>query len=116
MTRVLIVEDDAAIARSLCLRLQANGFTTTHAQDVRSAKALAEQCAPDVAILDVSVPGGSGFVVAEHLRQRHAATHLVFLTADSQPETRSRAEDFQPLAFLAKPFLSEDLIAAVAAH
>lgn len=115
MVSVLIVEDDKAIAKTLELRLRAEGFAVDTAYDAATAAMVARRCSPDVAVLDISMPGGDGFLVAERLRAIFADVGIVFLTANSHPEMRARALSYEPRAFLNKPYSSEELVAAVAA-
>ncbi|MEM1435308.1 MAG: response regulator [Pseudomonadota bacterium] len=114
MTAVLVVEDDRNIARSVCLRLKANGIKAAAAYDAISATTVARRCQPDVAILDITMPGGDGFTVAERLRSLFPNIEIVFLTANSHPDTRSRAQALAPKAFVNKPFAAEELLAAIA--
>lgn len=114
MTAVLVVEDDRNIARSICMRLAANGLETATAYDAPSATTVARRCKPDVAILDITMPGGDGFMVAERLRALFPEIQIVFLTANSHPDTQSRAQSLAPKAFVSKPFAAADLLAAIA--
>jgi len=66
--RVLVVEDDAAVRRMLERSLAAEGFEVTAAADGGAALALAEAAAPDLVVLDVAMPGLSGFEVCRRRR------------------------------------------------
>jgi len=115
MATVLLVEDDRSIARALNLRLERNGYEVANAFDASTAATRARQCQPDVAILDISMPGGDGFMVAERLRSIRADLPMIFITANSQPEYRERAKRMGARAFFEKPFEASELLAAVAA-
>jgi two-component system KDP operon response regulator KdpE len=68
MKKVLIVEDDKRIIAALNIRLRARGYDVCAAYDATLAMTQAIANLPDVALLDISLPGGDGFVVAERLR------------------------------------------------
>ena len=114
MASVLVVEDDRQIARSIVLRLQASGHAVRVAHDVPAAVEEIDVNPPGVAVLDIALPGGGGFAVADRLRQLEDDVDIVFLTAISHPDTRLEADRFHPRAFLEKPFTASDLVAAVA--
>ncbi|HEY8107900.1 MAG TPA: response regulator, partial [Gaiellaceae bacterium] len=65
---VLIADDDADIRMLVRLRLERSGYTVVAANDGIQALALATECRPDLAILDVSMPGLSGVEVTRRLR------------------------------------------------
>lgn len=112
---VLIVEDDPAIARALELRLSARGYAVKTAFDAVSAATVARRFTPDVALLDISMPGGDGFLVAERLQAMNANMPFIFITANSWPELRERAEAIGATGFFEKPFVAEELMQAIEA-
>jgi DNA-binding response OmpR family regulator len=113
MSRVLVVEDEAHLAQGLRFNLEAEGHAVEVSGDGESALArLVEKHEPfDAMVLDVMLPGKSGFTVAEELRQRKNYIPILMLTA------RGRAEDvLQGFAsgaddYLPKPFELPILIA-----
>ncbi|MEM8709806.1 MAG: response regulator [Planctomycetota bacterium] len=109
---VLIVEDDANIAFSLTLRLASRGMETCVASDAPSALEIARRHEPDVAILDINMPGGDGFEVASRLRAdpRTMGLPIVFLTASMRPEFKERAEAMESAAFMTKPYDAKNLM------
>lgn len=108
---ILIVEDDKDISRAIQMRLEMQGFRTCQAFDALSAMDVARDNAPVLALLDVSMPGGSGFDVAAKIRAHPATqgTRIVFLTASLRPEFSEEAE-MLGAAFLQKPFQSKELL------
>ncbi|WP_419191197.1 response regulator [Saltatorellus ferox] len=112
---VLIVEDDSSIACSLAIRLKVQGFRSCTATDANAALETAREHEPDCAILDVNVPGGDGFMVADRLRKEPKTRDLpvVFLTASMLPELRKKAEAFPDAAFMTKPYEAKELLATV---
>jgi CheY-like chemotaxis protein len=91
--RVLLVEDDPDSAQSFALLLELAGHTVRTARDGVAGVAEARQFAPDVAIVDLGLPGIDGFEVARQLRQSDATrgTLLVALSGYSEAEDRARA-------------------------
>ena len=79
--RILLVEDDHAIADALLLRLKASGFDVTPAPDGQSAIDVAPHVAPDVLLVDVNLPLKDGFEVAEAIRGSCGMTPVVLITA-----------------------------------
>jgi DNA-binding response OmpR family regulator len=113
MSRVLVVEDEAHLAQGLRFNLEAEGHAVEVAGDGESALArLLEKQEPfDALVLDVMLPGKSGFNVAAELRERKNYVPILMLTARGRPEDvlqgfASGADDYLP-----KPFELPILIA-----
>lgn len=114
-SRVLVIEDERDVSMSITKRLKHAGYEVFLAEDGAQATTSANRSHPDVVILDIGLPCGDGFTVAERL-QENAATCMVpiiFLTARTSDADRSRAERLGAFAFLTKPFKSEDLLFAI---
>jgi CheY-like chemotaxis protein len=88
------------------VRLKSMGYTVSTAKDAASAITVVRKTSPDVIVLDVSLPAGGGFLVAERLQNLIAssATPIIFVTASVKPGLRERAMKLGAVAFLAKPF------------
>lgn len=102
--RILVVEDEAHLAQGLMFNLGAEGYDVTLASDGEQALALLERVRFDAVLLDVMLPGKSGFEVAAELRQAQNYVPVLMLTARSRPEDvldgfAAGADDY-----LAKPF------------
>jgi len=95
MKKILIVEDDKKIAMALTIRLKAAGYAVQAAYDASLAMMQARAHEPDLVLLDISMPGGNGFIVAERLRNTvaTASVSIIFLTASKQPGLRQKALD-----------------------
>jgi len=113
MSRVLIVEDEAHIAQGLRFNLEAEGHTVTVAGDGESAldRLVEKKESFDALVLDVMLPGKSGFNVASELRERKNYVPILMLTARGRAEDvlngfASGADDYLP-----KPFELPILIA-----
>lgn len=112
---ILIVEDDPSIAAALDIRLRALGYFTLLAGDAVQAGCLALQHRPDLVLLDISLPGGSGLLVADRFSRmpEMVGTPIIFLTATRDPDLHRQALDFRPAAFFEKPYDTDELMAAV---
>jgi len=115
MKSVLLVEDDAKLALAFGVRLKSMGYTVHIARDAISAVAEVRKTSPDVVLLDISLPGGDGFLVADRLSKLvgSAATPIIFITASKRPDLRERAMKMGAAAFLEKPFEATTLADAI---
>jgi DNA-binding response OmpR family regulator len=111
--RVLIVEDDQKIAMALSVRLQSAGYEVEVAGDALSGVRAALKSPPDLALLDISVPAGNGFTVAERIMALPGKVPIMFLTASKQPGFRERARELGAVGYFEKPYEAGDLLAAV---
>jgi DNA-binding response OmpR family regulator len=111
---ILVVEDDERVAQAITLRLNAAGFQTATAGDAVSALRLALEIEPEAVVLDISLPGGDGFTVAERIQANlHKPTPIVFLTASKRPDLREKARQLGAVGFLEKPYAPEALLATL---
>lgn len=115
MKTVLLIEDDRKITLAVGVRLKAMGYQVVSAMDAVSAVAQARKASPDVVLLDINLPGGDGFVVAERLQKlmQTSATPIIFITASKQPGLKHRAQLMGAAAFLEKPFDATQLADAI---
>jgi DNA-binding response OmpR family regulator len=112
--KILIVEDDRAIAMALAVRLRAAGQETLFAYDALSGVDMAVRHRPDLVLLDIGLPAGSGLSVAERIRALvPKLTPIIFLTASRQPGLRDRALQLGAADFIEKPYEASRLIAAI---
>ncbi len=111
--RVVIAEDEGIVRLDLRETLQEEGYEvvgeTSRGDEVLN---LVEQTRPDVAILDIKLPGEDGISVARKLKERGDVA-VVMLTAFSQREVVGEAIEAGALAYLVKPFQRSDLAPAV---
>ncbi len=111
--RVLIVEDDAAMANFLTILLGRDGYEATVVQDGLTAVELLEAGeAPAVILIDLMLPGWRGDVVADCARAAHPDVPLVFMSGNVHEEALAHLPHRS--IFLAKPFSVEELRAALA--
>lgn len=104
VARILLVDDEVALCRQLAEGLARGGFQVVTAHDAENGIKQASQLPPDVAIIDLSMPGGSGLTVIQALRELYGpAVHVIVLTG--QDDETSRADAFEAGAedYLVKP-------------
>jgi DNA-binding response OmpR family regulator len=112
--KILIVEDDRKIAMALAVRLRAAGQDVLLAHDALTGLDSAIKNQPDLLLLDIGLPAGSGLVVAERIQTlvpKH--TPIIFLTASRQPGLRDKTMALGAAGFLEKPFEAGELMAAI---
>lgn len=112
MPKILIVEDEAAIADTLVYALQAEGFATRWLQVAGEALALLEGESFDLVILDVGLPDISGFEACKRLR-RFSEVPVIFLTARNEEIDRVVGLEIGADDYVVKPFSPRELAARV---
>jgi DNA-binding response OmpR family regulator len=122
VTTVLVVDDEAPI-RLLCrVNLEAEGMTVLEAAEGETGLELARSQLPDVVLLDVMMPGRSGWEVAEELLADDVTSGIpiIFLTARAEIRDRAKGIDLGGVDYVTKPFnpvelapLVEDLVRRV---
>jgi two-component system response regulator VicR len=110
--RVLIVEDDPVLTRVLNDNLSFEGFEVQCVADGDAATSAAKAFAPDLVLLDVNLPGKSGFELVEGWRQT-LRTSIIFLTAKGQKVDKLRGLKLGADDYVTKPFDLEELLARV---
>ena len=112
-TRVVIAEDEAIIRLDLAETLVEEGYDVVgEANRGDDAVALVRELRPDVAVLDIKMPGLDGLSAAREIAAERLAA-VVILTAFSQRELVERARDAGALAYLVKPFQRSELVPAI---
>lgn len=84
--KVMLVDDDADIRLGFTTALRRRGHTVETAEDVASARALAEQSVPDVAIIDVMLPDGDGFTLCREFRSRWGFPTVMLTARDDDAD------------------------------
>lgn len=112
---VVVVDDDAAFLRSVARLLQATGYeVATYASPAEALQADMPRL-PRCIILDVHMPGMTGFELRERLAAKGLRVPVLFVTALDVQQTRDRCKHSQCLGLLLKPFDQQELLAAVTA-
>jgi DNA-binding response OmpR family regulator len=112
MPRVLIVEDDTSLGRTLTERLEKERLEVVWARTVAEAEAALSGNAWDLAILDAKLPDGSGFGLARQIK-RTSLTPVMFMTALNSAENRLEGFEIGADEYLPKPFHLKELILRV---
>jgi len=86
--KILVVDDEQDVAKALKIRLKANGYSVLIASDSVQAFIMANKEKPDLIILDIMIPGGGGFVVAERLKQSSVTHHIPIIFSQESLEER----------------------------
>ena len=104
LARILLVEDDLALASAYKVRMEAENFDVLHCPNGEEAMQKALEYNPDLILLDLMMPKISGFDVLDILRNTPATAHtkIIILTALSQPSDQARAKDLGADEFLVK--------------
>ncbi len=112
--RILLLEDEQAIADTLLYTLHSEGFEVQHVRLVSDALAAFSAQAPDLAILDVGVPDGNGFDVCRAIRKT-SELPIVFLTARAEEIDRILGLELGADDYVSKPFSPREVCARVRA-
>lgn len=115
--RVLIVEDEPAIAELISVNLRHNGFVPTWAEDGVAAQRELDAVLPDVVLLDWMLPGQSGLALARKWRSdsRTKAIPILMLTARGDEPDKVAGLDAGADDYITKPFSTQELLARIRA-
>ena len=115
MAKVLVVDDEPNIVLSLEFLMQHAGFEVDTAEDGESALSRIAESPPDLILLDISLPGISGFDVLERLRQdpAHAKLAIIMLTAHGREVEREKGLALGADDYITKPFSTQALVEKV---
>ena len=115
--RLLLVEDDPALAELVEFRFRAEGYEVVRTDDGDEALLLAAEEAPDVILLDWMIEGTSGIEVCRRLRRDKATAHvpIIMLTAREAEDDRVRGLETGADDYVTKPFSPRELVARVGA-
>src|SRR6202171_3935492 len=115
MARILLVEDDPALSRGIIALLKGAGHAADCAKDGETALFLIDSEPCSLVILDIGLPGISGFEVIKRLRTRGCKTPILVLTARDHVTDRVKGLDLGADDYLLKPFDASELGARVRA-
>jgi two-component system phosphate regulon response regulator PhoB len=115
--KLLLVEDDTALAELLEYRFESEGYDVRVCGDGEEAMILASEDVPDLVILDWMIEGISGIEVCRRLRRDKATAHvpIIMLTAREAEDDRVRGLETGADDYLTKPFSPRELLARVSA-
>jgi two-component system phosphate regulon response regulator PhoB len=117
MSRILVVEDEAAIAELVAINLRHAGHEVTVAETADQAQVAVDIALPDLVLLDWMLPGRSGLSLAKHWRAdpRTRALPVIMLTARAEEADRVAGLDAGADDYLSKPFSTSELMARIRA-
>ena len=114
MEKILIVEDNEGASLALCRLLKGRGYEVGCASDAVMAVECARRFQPDIVLLDISIPGGNGFTVADKIQKLvPKPVHLFFLTASEDPALKEKARSLGAAEFVQKPYQPAELLEAI---
>jgi DNA-binding response OmpR family regulator len=113
MTHIFLVEDDKAIAKNLTLLLRSEGFAVTHTANQRDALTAIDESGFDLALIDISLPDGSGFAVCTAVKEKNIP--VIFLTASGDEINVVTGLNMGADDYITKPFRPRELIARIKA-
>ncbi len=115
MAKVLVVDDEPNIVLSLEFLMEQAGFEVVTAEDGEQALARVSDSQPDLLLLDISLPGISGFDVLERLRSEEATSGLaiIMLTAHGRDVEREKGMALGADDYITKPFSTQALVEKV---
>lgn len=113
--RILLLEDDQVTSEAVTHGLEASGYSVTSVPDVVRAREALRRHVFDAAILDLMVPGGSGYDVLAALREESKGVAVLVLTARDSLEDRVEGLDRGADDYLVKPFAFTELLARLRA-
>src|SRR5512146_3054197 len=113
--RILIVEDEPAVAMGLEYGLKSEGYVVLHAENGRRALSLAESGEPHLILLDIRLPDISGFDVCKQMRTRGMRQPIIILTARDEELDRLMGLELRADDYVVKPYRLRELIARIRA-
>ena len=108
--QVLLLEDEVNVGSTLKDRLSIEGLEVLWAQNLKEAREALQNHTFALALLDVNLPDGSGFDIGKLIRDRHASTAVVFLTAANTPDDRVHGLELGAEDYIVKPFHFKELM------
>jgi len=113
--KILIVDDERDIVKGLMIRLQGAGYEVVTAFDGAQGVFMAHKEKPDLIILDIRMPAGNGFSVAQRLKRSiHTFTiPVIFLTGSPEKNAEEKAMALGARFYVKKPYDPEELLDAI---
>jgi len=115
MPKILIADDSRFQRQVLASFLSSKGFEEIFAEDALQAWMVALRSLPQLILLDINMPGGTGMEVLKRLRMSTKTQHIpvIVISSEEDPNTESTARNLGAVDFLRKPVEQEQLCAAV---
>jgi FixJ family two-component response regulator len=113
MPRIVVVEDDESMSQAIERVLRASGFVALTFASAEAALEAGVATASDCLVLDISLPGMSGFDLYRRLVSASVQLPAIFITAHDDPAIREEADRLGARSYLPKPFSGRTLLDAV---
>lgn len=115
MKKILLVEDDTLLNKTLAYNLTSDGYEVTSAYTYAAAVAYLQKAEYHLALLDINLPDGSGLDLCEEVHRRGQQTYLMFLTANDKESDMLKGYEAGAADYITKPFSIAVLCRKVAA-
>ena len=119
MQRILVLEDDYALAMGIEYALQAEGYEVLHASTLQKAREMlgkADREPPSLLLLDICLPDGMGMELCREVRQAGSSVPIIFLTALSEEVNIVQGLEMGADDYVAKPFRLKELLSRIRAN
>lgn len=116
-TRILLVEDEPAIAEMVCFHMQKAGYQCDAVADAAAADRLLKQALPDIILLDWMLPDESGYLYARRLRRDRYTKEVPIIMLTARTDERDKVNALEAAAddYVTKPFSPKELLARIKA-
>lgn len=114
MTRILLVEDDKALAMGIEYSLKNEGYNVDISYNLADAKTMVDKVNYDLILLDIMLPDGSGFELCKYIR-KDKSTPIIFLTAQDEEVNIVMGLEIGGDDYITKPFRIKELISRIKA-
>ena len=104
MKRILIVEDDALLNKTLAYNLSSDGWDVTPALNAKTAADLLAGRSYDLVLLDINLPDGNGYDLCKLVKPEHPDTVVIFLTANDRESDQIQGYEAGAVDYITKPF------------
>ena len=112
--QILVVEDDLAIARGIIYNLEYEGYDVRHAAHGCAVMPIVGEFAPDLIVLDLMLPGRSGFDILRDLRHDRNDVYVIILSARTDEADKVEGLNLGADDYIAKPFALREFLARIA--
>ena len=115
MKKILIVEDDKVLNKTLAYNLTADGYEVTSAYSFQDAVERLKKSEFDIALLDINLPDGNGLHLCDEIRGRGQHTYIMFITANDKEGDMLKGYEAGCTDYITKPFGMMELVSRVKA-
>ena len=116
MYKVLLVEDDPGIGKTVEFNLKDEGYEVYWAKNLRDARAIYNDTQVDIILLDIGLPDGIGLDLCKEVRETNKSIPILVLTATIEEESAVKSFEFGADDYIRKPFGLDELMARVKRH